>query len=177
MRPMEDVPGIEALAAQGAEAVNTRTEQLLLEGMAYVSGEIPRVSGFELGLPGQYRRTLDGEGWEPDELVLDERFLAVNIAGKGLVVLTACSHAGVINVLTHARARFPEVPLHAVVGGLHLAGSNERIIPQTVDAMRGFDLAVIAAGHCTGWRAVNALTNAFGDARVVPLAVGKRFGF
>jgi 7,8-dihydropterin-6-yl-methyl-4-(beta-D-ribofuranosyl)aminobenzene 5'-phosphate synthase len=80
-------------------------------------------------------------------------------------------------VLKHARTCFSDVPLHAVVGGLHLAGVNERIIPETVEAMREFELAVIAAGHCTGWRAMAALANAFGDSKLVPLSVGKRFSF
>jgi 7,8-dihydropterin-6-yl-methyl-4-(beta-D-ribofuranosyl)aminobenzene 5'-phosphate synthase len=165
------------LTANGAEVVSTREPQLLLDGMAYVSGEIPRVTAFEKGLPGQHRKTLDGNGWELDELVLDERFVAVNVARKGMVVFTACSHAGVINVLTHAKQLFPDVPLYAVVGGFHLTGSNEKIIPDTVEAMRAFNLAVIAPGHCTGWRAVNALANAFGDAKLAPLAVGKRYTF
>ena len=48
---------------------------------------------------GQHRRTEDGKGWEPDPLIMDERSVAVNVRGKGLVVFTACSHAGVVNVL------------------------------------------------------------------------------
>ena len=177
MRLMEDVPSIQALTAHGAHVVNTTEAQMLFDGMAYVSGEIPRKTAFERGLKGQHRQTLDGAGWELDELIMDERFVAVNVAGKGLVVFTACSHAGVVNVLTHARACFPDAPLHAVVGGLHLSGANEKIIPETVEGMRTFDLSVIAAGHCTGWRAITALANAFGDGKLVPLAVGKRFSF
>jgi 7,8-dihydropterin-6-yl-methyl-4-(beta-D-ribofuranosyl)aminobenzene 5'-phosphate synthase len=135
------------------------------------------VTPFETGLPGQHRRTLDRRGWELDELIMDERFIAVHVAGKGLVVFTACSHAGIINVLTHARESFRDVPLYAVVGGLHLSGTNERVIPATVEALRGFGLSVVAAGHCTGWRAMTALANAFGEERLVPLSVGKRFSF
>ena len=177
MRLIEDVPSIAALTAHGAQVVNTTEAQLLLDGMVHVSGEIPRITPFERGLPGQHRKTLDGAGWELDELIMDERFLIVNVADKGLIVFTACSHAGVINVLKHARTCFGGVPLHAVVGGLHLAGVNERIIPETVEAMREFELAVIAAGHCTGWRAMTALANAFGDGKLVPISVGKRFSF
>ena len=103
--------------------------------------------------------------------------LAVDVAGRGIVVFTACSHAGIVNVLKHARSCFGDVPFHAVVGGLHLAGMNERIIPETVEAMRAFDLSVIAVGHCTGWRAVTALANTFGTDRLAPLSVGKRFSF
>jgi 7,8-dihydropterin-6-yl-methyl-4-(beta-D-ribofuranosyl)aminobenzene 5'-phosphate synthase len=175
--PMEDVPSIAALTDHGGRVISTREPQTVAGNTVFVSGEIPRRSGFEVGLPGQHRRTGDGTGWELDELVIDERFIAANVSGKGLVVLTACSHAGVVNVLSHARDCFPGTRLHAVLGGLHLAGLNERIIPQTVAALRDFDLDVIAAGHCTGWRAMAALANAFGDGKLAPLAVGKRLRF
>ena len=99
------------------------------------------------------------------------------MAGKGLIVFTACSHAGVVNVLEHARASFAGVPLYGVLGGFHLSGATETIIPETVAALRDFSLTYIAAGHCTGWRAMAALTTAFGDQVVTPTAVGKRFVF
>jgi 7,8-dihydropterin-6-yl-methyl-4-(beta-D-ribofuranosyl)aminobenzene 5'-phosphate synthase len=174
MRPMEDVPSPSALAAHGARVVTTREPQLVLDGLAYVSGEIPRVTSFERGLKGQHRRTLDGTGWELDELIMDERFVAVHVRDKGIVVLTACSHAGVVNVMKHARECFPGVPLYGVLGGLHLSGSNEAIIPDTIAGLRELAPSVIAPGHCTGWRAVSALAQAFGDQAVAPLAVGKR---
>ncbi len=177
VRVMDDVPGIDDLTAQGAQVICTTEPQLLLDDLFFVSGEVPRVTPFERGLPGQVRKTADGKDWEPDELLMDERWLAVHVKGKGLVVFSACSHAGVINVLTHARASFPDGPLHAVMGGLHLSGVNEPIIPQTVAAMKDFKLATIAAGHCTGWRALSALAQEFGDKVLVPTAVGKRYTF
>ncbi|MGE0550586.1 MAG: MBL fold metallo-hydrolase [Kofleriaceae bacterium] len=178
MRQLEDVPSVAALTAHGAAVITTTEPQYALDGFAYISGEIPRVSAFEHGFAGQHRRTADGTGWELDELLMDERFVAVNVANKGLVVFTACSHAGVINVLSHARARLGDTRLHAVLGGLHLSGAAaEKAIAPTVTALGDFELDVIAAGHCTGWRAVTALVNAFGDQRVVPLAVGKRLSF
>jgi 7,8-dihydropterin-6-yl-methyl-4-(beta-D-ribofuranosyl)aminobenzene 5'-phosphate synthase len=172
-RRMEDVPSPEALAWRGATPVVTTDPRVALDGHVFVSGEIPRVTPFETGVPGQHRRLQDGSGWEPDELVLDERFVAIHVRGKGLVVLSACSHAGVVNVLTHARDSFPEVPPYAVLGGLHLSGTNERVIPQTIEFLRPFGLQVIAPGHCTGWRAIDALLADVGDQRLVPLAVGK----
>ena len=177
VRLMDDVPSVAELTGLGAEIVSTAEPQRLLDGMFHVSGEIPRVTSFERGLPGQVRRTEDGAGWEPDELLMDERWLAVNVKGKGLVVLSACSHAGIVNVLTHARASFPDLKLHAVLGGLHLSGTNEKIIPETVAAMKQFGLARIGAGHCTGWRAMSALAHAFGDDVLAPSAVGKRYWF
>src|SRR5579872_7576612 len=89
---------------------------------------------------------------------------------RGLHRLLACRCR---NVLKDARTRFAGIPLHCVLGGLHLSGPTEKIIPDTVEAMREFELAYIAAGHCTGWRAMTALVNAFGDQIVTPTAVGK----
>lgn len=175
--PLEDVPSIDELMDHGALVVNTTEPQFLLDGVAYVSGEIPRVTSFERGLPEQYRKTLDGVGWELDQLIMDERFLAINVAGKGIVAFTACTHAGVVNVMKHAKTCFPGAPIYAVMGGLHLVGMNEYIFPETVEAMRAFDLPVFAVGHCTGWRAVTAFANAFGADKIVPLSVGKRFSF
>ncbi len=173
LHPMEPVPSIDVLGANGGEVVVTRDEQSVADDLFYVSGEIPRVSAFEIGFRGQVRQTPSGD-WEPDEILQDERFVAVNVAGKGQVVFTACSHAGLINVLTQARSRFPDIPLYGVFGGFHLSGATKSIIPQTVDALAQFGLTLIAPGHCTGWRALNALAEAYGDA-VVPTAVGKTF--
>jgi 7,8-dihydropterin-6-yl-methyl-4-(beta-D-ribofuranosyl)aminobenzene 5'-phosphate synthase len=171
--PMEKVAGVDVMSGNGGDVVVTRDAQSVLHDAFYVSGEIPRVTAFERGLPGQHRQLANGS-WEKDEIMPDERYVSVHVAGKGQVVFTACSHAGLINVLLAARAHFPEVPLYGVVGGFHLAGPTEAIIPETVAALAQFDLKLIAAGHCTGWRAVNALAAAYGDA-VVPSAVGKRY--
>jgi 7,8-dihydropterin-6-yl-methyl-4-(beta-D-ribofuranosyl)aminobenzene 5'-phosphate synthase len=173
MRPMADIPSPATLEGHGAEVVLAKEPLSILGGFVGISGEIPRVTSFETGLPGQFRQTSEG-GWEPDPLLLDERFLAVDVAGKGLMVFSACSHAGVVNVLTHARELFAGTAMHGVLGGLHLSGTNERIIPQTVAAMEQFGLGVVAAGHCTGWRAMASLYQSFGE-KLAPLAVGKRF--
>jgi 7,8-dihydropterin-6-yl-methyl-4-(beta-D-ribofuranosyl)aminobenzene 5'-phosphate synthase len=171
---MDDVPSVAELTDFGAEMVVTTEPRTFLDGLFYVSGEIPRLSGFERGFPGHMKRTANG--WEPDELLMDERWLAVNVRGRGLIVFSACSHAGIVNVCRHARATFPDIPIHAVIGGLHLSGPNEAIIPQTVEGLKEFGIKTIGAGHCTGWRAMTALANAFPDA-IAPTAVGKQFTF
>jgi 7,8-dihydropterin-6-yl-methyl-4-(beta-D-ribofuranosyl)aminobenzene 5'-phosphate synthase len=174
--PMALLPTPDELAAAGAAPVVTDAPQLLHDDMAYVSGEIPRVTSYETGVRNQVRRNPDG-AWEPDPLLMDERFLAVAVKGKGVIVFTACSHAGVVNVLGHARSCFPQQKLHAVMGGFHLSGDTEACIPETVRDMAAIGLAVIAPGHCTGWRAINALAQQFGEETVTPLAVGKIFAF
>ena len=175
--PIEDIPAPKVLAAHGARVVQSMTSQVVLDGMFFVSGEVPRVTPFEQGLPGHYRRAADGKNWEPDPLIMDEHFLAANVAGKGLIVFSGCAHAGAINILRCARAALPQTPTYGLIGGLHLVGPNEAIIQQTVAALREFRLQVIAAGHCTGWRAMSALVSAFGDEVVTPCAVGKRYVF
>lgn len=175
--PLKPIPGIDALSARGATVVATTLARTFLDGIFFVSGEIPRITPFERGVPGHQRQTENGDGWEPDPWLMDERFLAVRIRGKGIVVFSACSHAGIVNVLKEARASFPNYPIHGVMGGFHLAGVNEDIIPATVAELKTFALKTIAAGHCTGWRATTALAAAFGDDILVPTSVGKRYRF
>lgn len=175
--PFKKVPSVEELQNNGAEVINIDEARLLLDNMFYLSGEIPRITNYETGFPGHVRQ-LTNQEWVPDPLILDERFLVVNIRNKGLIVFSACSHAGIINVLKHAQSLFPTIPLYAVMGGFHLSGhAKESIIQQTVEDMKQFDLKMIIPAHCTGWRAVNALGNAFGDSIVVPSAVGRLYLF
>ena len=170
----DSVPQPDALAEAGATLVSTREAQAAGRGAFYVSAEIPRVTSYETGFPGHVRRAADGQGWEADPLLLDERFVSVLVRDKGQFVFSACSHAGVINVLKHAASAFPSVPLYGVMGGLHLAGATEGIIPQTIADLKTFGLKLVAPGHCTGWRALNAIARALGE-ELIPSAVGKRF--
>jgi 7,8-dihydropterin-6-yl-methyl-4-(beta-D-ribofuranosyl)aminobenzene 5'-phosphate synthase len=172
----ERLPGPDRLGAAGASVVSTREAQTAVGGVFHVSGEIPRVTPYEVGLPGHVRRSPDGRTWDPDPLIMDERFVSVQVKGKGQLVFSACSHAGIVNVLTHAQQQFPSVPLYAAMGGLHLSGVTEGIIPDTVADLRRFGLTVLAAGHCTGWRATSVLAREFPE-ELVPTAVGKRFVF
>ncbi len=176
--PQKPVPGPEELEQAGATVVNQPGARLMLENVFFLSGEIPRVTPYERGLPGQVKRAADGNSWEPDPWIMDERYVAVHVKGKGVVVFTACSHAGLINVLKDARSVFGDVPLHSVMGGFHLSGNQmEEIIPDTVNDLRAFGLKRIVPVHCTGWRAVRVLTNAFGEDIIVPSAVGRQFAF
>lgn len=170
----EPIPNPDLLASAGANVVNTREPQFIADGAFYVSGEIPRLTEYEAGLPGHVRMSDDGQSWVPDPLIMDERFVSVYVKDKGQFVFSACSHAGLVNVLTHARSVFASVPLYGVMGGLHLSGSTEKIIPQTIDGLKQFDLKFVAPGHCTGWRALVAMSHVFGE-KLVPLAVGKRY--
>jgi len=174
--PVANVPLPSELDRRGAIVVNNAEDRLLLDGHFYYSGEIPRVSAFEKGRDDHFCRKNPEARWEPDPLLLDERLLAAKVRGLGLIVFSSCSHAGIVNVCRHVRALFPDVPIHTVMGGLHLGGVMERNIPDTVEALRPFDIGHIITGHCTGWRALHALANAFGEA-VSQSAVGTTYTF
>jgi len=178
LMPFEDVTKPDQLSKMGASIVNSGDARLIMEQMFYVSGEIPRVTPYERGLPAQVKLAKDGSSWEADPLVLDERYVTAHVKGKGVVVFTACSHAGVINVLKDARNVFDEVPLYAVMGGFHLSGPEvERIIPDTIRDLGDFALKRIVPCHCTGWRAVHALASVYKEDVLVPAAVGRQFTF
>ena len=170
--PLGDVPSVAELERAGASIVSGAAARTLASDTFFLSGEIPRVTRYEKGLPRQVKLEADGS-WAPDPLVLDERFLAVNVEHAGIVVFSSCSHAGIVNVLTHARELFAPTPLYGLFGGLHLSGAaNEGWIEDTVRDLAGFGLKRLVPGHCTGWRALHRLLDVFGDA-VVPGAVGQ----
>ena len=96
-------------------------------------------------------------------------------AAKAWSVITGCSHAGVINTVRYARKITGVDRVHAVLGGFHLAGLLfEPIIPPTVEALREIGPEVVVPSHCTGWRAIHALADAFPEG-FIPGSVGTRY--
>ncbi|MGQ0486665.1 MAG: MBL fold metallo-hydrolase [Hyphomicrobiales bacterium] len=174
--PFAEVPSKAELERAGGEAISADEDRSLFDAMFHISGEIPRVTPYERGFPPHVKDV--GAGWEPDPWIMDERYAAVHVRDKGVIIFTACSHAGVINVLKHAREAFDPAPIYGVMGGFHLSGAAcEAIIPETVEDLKAFDLKMIVPGHCTGWRAIQKLVEAFGEHRVVPSAVGRTHRF
>ncbi len=168
-------PSHQDLDREGWEVVEERGPSLLLDGTVLVTGQVERETDFEKGFPIQQART-DG-GWEPDTWIWDDQAVVVHVRERGLVVLSACSHAGVINVLRHARRLTGVEPVYGFVGGLHLSGGLfEAIIPRTLDELAGIGPAVVVPGHCTGWRATHLLAAKLPEA-YVQTSVGTRLLF
>jgi 7,8-dihydropterin-6-yl-methyl-4-(beta-D-ribofuranosyl)aminobenzene 5'-phosphate synthase len=162
-----------ALAGAGFEIIEDSKPSFLLDGSVLVTGEVPRVTGYEPGFPPQ--QAWLGGAWEPDPLVLDDQALIVNVAGKGLVVVTGCGHAGVVNICRYASRLTGDEPIYAVIGGFHLNGPLfEPLIPRVLDDLSAMSPAVVVPAHCTGWRAGHAMAARFGDA-YIPNSVGTRF--
>jgi 7,8-dihydropterin-6-yl-methyl-4-(beta-D-ribofuranosyl)aminobenzene 5'-phosphate synthase len=73
-----------------------------------------------------------------------------NLKGKGLVLLTSCSHRGVINAIEQAQAASGIAKVHALIGGFHLAPYQDDYVQQTVAALKEFDIDYVVPLHCTG---------------------------
>src|SRR6516165_1360022 len=116
-----------------------------------------------------------GQALEPDPLVLDDQALIVDIKDKGLLVITGCGHAGVVNICRYARRLTKERPIYAVLGGFHLNGPLfEPLIPRALADLHELGPQLLVPAHSTGWRAQHAMSRSFGDA-FVPNTVGSRF--
>ena len=153
-------PTFEAIESAGGR-VTKHAEAHVLAGFFFVSGEIERVTSYEAGFVGHH--TVRDGHTVPDPLILDERFLAARVRGRGVSVLSSCSHAGVVNAALGALGAFGGEPIDVILGGYHLAGEGmePRIEPTVHDLANRVRPRVIAPGHCTGWRAKAALAHTF----------------
>lgn len=99
-----------------------------------------------------------------EDNVPEDQSLVLNTP-QGLVVITGCGHAGIVNILTFAREKFPGKPVHAVVGGLHLFPATDEQLDWTADQMKTFNLANLMGAHCTGIEAVYRIRGRLGLSR------------
>jgi 7,8-dihydropterin-6-yl-methyl-4-(beta-D-ribofuranosyl)aminobenzene 5'-phosphate synthase len=156
-----------------AKTMDTKQPLLVAGGMACVTGEIPRVVDFETGMTNN--RILQDDDWQSDSLLMDERALALNLEGKGLVVVSGCAHAGIINILHYAQQITGVSKVYGIFGGFHLSGKDfEKRIPATVEELKKINPELIVPSHCTGWRALHAISEAFGE-KFVFNSIGNRY--
>jgi 7,8-dihydropterin-6-yl-methyl-4-(beta-D-ribofuranosyl)aminobenzene 5'-phosphate synthase len=158
-------PSRQGLSDAGLELIEGTVPSLLLEKMGLVTGQIARSNDFETGWPDHM--AMRGGEWTPDPEICDDQGLVLNVKGKGLVVLSGCGHAGIINTVTHAQSITGITKVHAVVGGFHL-GPNyfQPRIPSVVRDLVALGPAIVAPAHCTGYRAAFAVYSALPDAFV-----------
>jgi 7,8-dihydropterin-6-yl-methyl-4-(beta-D-ribofuranosyl)aminobenzene 5'-phosphate synthase len=168
-------PTIAAIASAGGVIAPTADVHRVADGLFLASGEIPRQTDYETGFPGHHSWR-DGEV-SLDEEIREERFLLATVRERGTTVLSACSHAGIVNVGLEARRLVPDVSLDLLLGGYHLAGAavEDRIEATVADLAKLVAPRIAAPGHCTGWRALGALAQASADVLVAPSVVGARF--
>jgi 7,8-dihydropterin-6-yl-methyl-4-(beta-D-ribofuranosyl)aminobenzene 5'-phosphate synthase len=166
-------PSCYDLQREGIELLVERGPSFLINGKLLVTGQVERTTAFEQGLKNQ-QAEIDGT-WQPDPWVYDDQAIVINVGGKGLVVVTGCGHAGVINILRQAQLQTGVEQIYALLGGFHLSGPLfEPIIPQTVEALQQINPAIIVPAHCTGWRATFRIAQMMPDA-FAPDSVGTTF--
>jgi 7,8-dihydropterin-6-yl-methyl-4-(beta-D-ribofuranosyl)aminobenzene 5'-phosphate synthase len=157
---------------RGAKIMTTEKPVLLAEGMILVTGEVERSTSFEKGMPNAL---VEKDGKIQKDRIPDDQALIIALKGKGLVVISGCSHSGIVNTLVYAKKITGVDKVHAVLGGFHLSGSSfESIIDETVRSLKQINPAVIVPMHCTGWKAIQAISEAFPSAFVLN-SVGSKF--
>lgn len=142
-----------------ARFVKTKQPLLLANNTVLVTGEIPRQTDFEEGYKRHFA-LVDGK-WSPDPWIWDDRALIINVKHKGLIIISGCAHAGIINTVLYAMQLTGVEKIHGIFGGFHLAGREyEERIGKTVENLKRLNPAIIASSHCTGWRGAVSIAEA-----------------
>ena len=160
---IRDMPQLEekSLEQIGARLHKAREASTWCSDLILTLGEVERVTDFEKGFPWAEAK-VHGK-WVVDPFY-DDQGIAVNIKGKGLVVLGGCSHAGIINTITYAQKVSGIEKVYAVLGGFHLTGPLfEPIIGATINEMKRIGPDIVVPMHCTGWNAINEFSRQMPD--------------
>jgi 7,8-dihydropterin-6-yl-methyl-4-(beta-D-ribofuranosyl)aminobenzene 5'-phosphate synthase len=96
--------------------------------------------------------------------------------GKGLVVLSACAHRGIVNTLKHAQKMTGIEKVHAVIGGFHLTGAKPEIIAKTIADVKVMRPEYIVPTHCSGFETIAAFAREMPDQFILNTA-GTRYTF
>jgi 7,8-dihydropterin-6-yl-methyl-4-(beta-D-ribofuranosyl)aminobenzene 5'-phosphate synthase len=157
------------------EYVKSERAHLVADNRILVMGEIPRKTDFEVGLP-RHQSFVEND-WKADPWILDDRAIIVHLEGKGLLVISGCAHAGIINTVLNARDITGIKKIHAIIGGFHLVGRNcEPRIEATLDHLISLNPDILVPSHCTGWKGISRIAYAMPQAFIWN-SVGNRYKF
>ena len=149
-------PDRSLLRESGYEITEKNSMSLLIDDTVLITGEIPRTNDFEKGFPNHYSE-VDGI-IEADPLIMDDQAVILNVKDRGLVVITGCGHAGIVNTLNYAKELAGEDRIYAVFGGMHLSGGLfEPIISKTIDELEKLNPAFMVPCHCSGLKATSEI--------------------
>src|SRR5829696_7515783 len=132
---------------------------------------------FEKRFPLQYKEGKDENDLIADPFVKDDQALVMLLKNKGLVILTGCGHAGIINTINYATKVTGIKKVHAIIGGFHLTGEGyEESIPLTINELLKINPEYIIPCHCTGWKACNEIIKSMPQ-KYIQTSVGSTFCF
>lgn len=140
---------------------------------AYLTGNIERVTDYEKGSPILFIKK--GDKMELD-LFMGEQSLVFNLKGKGLVVLSSCAHAGIVNTVKHAQKMTGINKIHTVIGGYHLIGAPMPKIQKTIADIKAINPDYVVPMHCSGWEAISTFAKEMPKQFVINTA-GTRYFF
>jgi 7,8-dihydropterin-6-yl-methyl-4-(beta-D-ribofuranosyl)aminobenzene 5'-phosphate synthase len=161
-----------AIEAAGAEFVQHTGPAEIAPGV-WVTGPVARPFP-EKNYPVQIQVQLDGE-WVEDH-VPESQGLTV-MTDRGHIVLLGCGHSGVVNLLSQIQSDIADLPIHALMGGLHLFNASDETLQWTAERLREIGVENLMAGHCTGIEPMFRLREGLGLTRKTAVvgAVGSRF--
>lgn len=168
-------PDKSLLVQSGYEIVEEHFQSTWINDRILVTGEIPRTNNFEKGFPIHYSEQ-DGS-MVNDPLIKDDQAIVLNVKNRGLVVLTGCGHAGIINTLEYAKEQTGVDNVYAVIGGMHLSGGMfESIIPRTIEELERLKPEFAIPCHCSGFKAITEIARSMPDA-FIQNSVGTTYVF
>lgn len=147
-------------------------EPLEITENLWISGEVPRRTDFEGKDKNLY--VLDGQKEKIDSFRDDFSLYAV--LEEGVLVIAGCAHAGVINILEHAKEVTGVDNIYGIIGGTHIGLSNEENRIKTLEYLKKLNLKFLAPNHCTGLDVISRLKAIYGD-RMHFASVGADFSF
>ncbi len=158
--------------ATGGRFIVHSSSAKLIPGV-WFTGPIPRVYP-EHNWSGS-GKVLTASGLVEDDIPEDSSL--VIDTPKGLVVITGCGHAGIVNIVTFAEKHFADRPIYGIVGGLHLFAATDEVVDWTASKLRKVHVANLLAAHCTGIEATFRLRQDLGLGRktAVVASVGSSF--
>lgn len=151
--------GRQAIIDNGGRLVLIAEPFNLMDGVVS-SGEVERTVDFEDSGIETYNVQ---DGKVVRDALMDDMALVINIKDKGLLVVTGCSHAGIINILRHAVKITGISRIYGVAGGFHLISATSERINRTLSYIQEMDIELVLGGHCTGLKALAKMTDEFGE--------------
>lgn len=157
------------------------SEPLQIMPGVITTGEVKRQTDFEeVGIPLKTTtydyKTITYDYKVVEDKMLDDTSVIANLKNTGIVILSGCSHAGIVNIVKHSIELTGINKIAAIIGGLHLIEAPMERIVKTAEALSKFDINLISAGHCTGFNAQVELYNTFKQ-KFLPLHTGMKFEF
>ena len=141
----------EKLKKAGIFPVESKDPYSLLDGALLFLGQVPKKTEFETG---DSRLCYDVQGASHPDLIEDDSAVIAHVKGKGLLILSGCAHAGIVNTVKYAQETTGVDRIYAVMGGFHLTGAvNEPAIGPTIAALKELNPGYIVPTHCTGRKA------------------------